>query len=154
MKYLNYLKYVIRHRWFVFLECCKLGVPWRGLVHDLSKFLPSEFFPYAEFFYGKRGSDQRTPEHIDTAFDLSWLMHQKRNPHHWQYWMRFGDDGTTRVFEMPEVYIREMVADWKGAGKAITGKDDAKGWYLKNKDKMQLDPQTRLQVEVLLGIAL
>lgn len=51
-KHLRYLKYLIRHRWYVFLECCKLGIPWRGIVHNLSKFLPSEWFPYVERFYG------------------------------------------------------------------------------------------------------
>ncbi len=27
-----------RHRWAVFKLCCKAGIPFRGLVHDLSKY--------------------------------------------------------------------------------------------------------------------
>ena len=46
-KILTYLSYLLRHKWFVFIECCKQGIFWRGLVHDCSKFLPDEFFPYA-----------------------------------------------------------------------------------------------------------
>jgi hypothetical protein len=51
-KFFKYLKYVIRHKWYVFLECCNLGIPFRGIFHDLSKFLPDEFFPYMNHFYG------------------------------------------------------------------------------------------------------
>jgi len=52
MKYLKYLKYILKHKWYVMIECFKNGLIWRGLMHDLSKFLPSEFIPYANFFYG------------------------------------------------------------------------------------------------------
>ena len=51
MKLLKYLKYVIKHKWYTFVECCRLGIPWLGIIHDLSKFLPSELFTYAEWFY-------------------------------------------------------------------------------------------------------
>lgn len=51
---------------------------------------------------------------------------------------------------MPERYVREMVADWYGAGRAITGRWDAPGWYWENKEKMKLHPATRSFVEVLL----
>ena len=56
-KYFKYFHYIIRHKWFVFLECYKEGIIWRGITHDLSKFLPSEFFPYANHFYGEKNSD-------------------------------------------------------------------------------------------------
>ena len=35
---------VTKHRWVVFKLCCKVGQPWRGLVHDLSKYSPTEFW--------------------------------------------------------------------------------------------------------------
>ena len=153
MKHLRYLRYVIRHKWFVFAECCKLDIPWRGILHDLSKFGPPEWFPYAEFFYGEycwqRGSELRPPKHIDDAFDLAWLHHLHYNPHHWQYWIRHGDDGGIRVFPMPLMYASEMVADWRGAGRA-QGKPDTAAWYLENKDKMTLHENTRRYVESLL----
>lgn len=47
----NYLKYVVRHKWFVFWACRALGVPlWQSIVHDWTKFLPSEWFPYVRYF--------------------------------------------------------------------------------------------------------
>jgi hypothetical protein len=51
---------------------------------------------------------------------------------------------------MPEHYAREMVADWLGAGRAITGKWEAKEWYQKNKNAIILHPTTRAFVENLL----
>ena len=49
-------------------------------------------------------------------------------------------------------YRKEMLADWKGAGKAqgFTGPNECLKWYAKNKDKMQLGPQTRVWIETQL----
>lgn len=85
--------YVVRHKWFVFVACYRLGIPWRGLVHDLSKFLPSEWIPYTNFFYGPKPSPRDSTGYYkptdtgDKAFDFAWLLHQKRNRHHWQWWL-------------------------------------------------------------------
>lgn len=51
MMYWKYLRYLLRHRWFVMLACFREGLYWQGLIHDWSKFLPSEFLPYARYFY-------------------------------------------------------------------------------------------------------
>jgi len=149
MKHLKYLGYVVRHRWFVFVECCKLGIPWRGLVHDLSKFLPSEWSPYAWSFNGPWKYRDR-PRWLVEAFDRAWLLHQHRNPHHWQFWMLQNDKDGFRLLPMPLVYILEMVADWRGAGRAQGHGDDLIPWYEKNKDKIMLNEHTRYTVEVLI----
>lgn len=52
--YLKTLWKLLVHKWFVFLECCRLGIPLLGLLHDWTKFLPSEFVPYARWFYGRQ----------------------------------------------------------------------------------------------------
>ncbi len=44
-----YLKYVLRHKLFVALVCCKKGLLWRGLVHDWHKLRPSELDPTRGF---------------------------------------------------------------------------------------------------------
>lgn len=105
--YLKYLKYVLKHKWFVFIECCKSGIPLRGMMHDMSKFLPSEFIPYAHYFYGAWCKDEDwhgdkrnhipyecTEKGVEEAFDIAWLKHQKRNPHHWQYWLLVNDSSS------------------------------------------------------------
>jgi hypothetical protein len=146
MRNLRYFWYVIRHKWFVLLACARLGVFWRGLVHDNSKFKRDEWRPYRDNFYGLKP----VPPEVKEAFDRAWLHHQHRNPHHWQYWLLRRDDGTVEALKMPEKDVLEMVADWMGAGRAITGKVEVWSWYEKNKDKMQLHPVTRGQVEDLL----
>lgn len=145
----SYLKYVLRHKWYVLLECVRLDAGlWRGLVHDWSKFLPSEWHPYAFTFYGPDGAGRYLET---TEFNQAWNAHQKRQPHHWQYWVLRHDDGGTSALPMPTVYIREMVADWVGAGKAIPGGKSAIEWYAAYRQRLILEPATRFQVEVLLG---
>jgi len=159
MKHLKYASYVIRHKWFVMLECFKVGLYWRGLTHDLSKLLPDEWFPYANYFYGNCPSFKdlpagiketffgKTKEDVEKDFDFAWLLHQKRNPHHWQWWILIEDDGGTKILDIPLKFRKEMLADWRGAGKAQGYGDNTKTWYEKNKGKMQLHPETKKWIE-------
>ena len=160
MKHLKYLRYIVRHKWFVLVECWKRGLYWRGLVHDLSKLRPSEWFPYAQYFYGDNtgegleaigrfGCCEAAPYgfYAKDRFNFAWLHHQNRNKHHWQYWVRIDDNQSYRgPMPMPAKYRAEMLCDWIGAGRAITGKRDVAGWYRKNKDKMLLHPETQAWV--------
>ena len=160
MKWLKYLRYIIRHKWFVMLECFTYGQYWIGLTHDWSKLLPSEFFPYANFFYGekestiKKGRDEtgyyKPTDTGDKAFDYAWLLHQKRNKHHWQWWCLPEDEGGLKVLEMPLKYRQEMLSDWRGAGRA-QGTPDTLAWYEKNRDRMSLGVSTRRLVEFALN---
>lgn len=160
MKYLKYLKYLVRHKWFVMIECFKVKLYWQGIVHDLSKFLPNEFIPYMNYFYGenrdiKIGRNKtgyyKPTDTGDKEFDFAWLLHQKRNRHHWQWWILPEDEGGIKVLEMPEKYLKEMICDWKGAGKAQNNKTSCWIWYLENKNKMKIHPKTRKQLELFIN---
>lgn len=147
--HLQYATYVARHKWFVLVAGRSTGAPlWRLLIHDWSKLTPAEWGPYVRSFYG----GERTPA-VKAAFDAAWLHHQHHNPHHWQHWVLRKDDGTLKPLPMPTPLVREMVADWMGAGRAINGERYADGWYRDNADKMVLHPDTRRDVERLLGVA-
>ena len=166
MAYIKYLKYVLVHKYFVFVAGLKTKAPlWLLLIHDWSKFLPSEFIPYAEYFYDNEKQQKENNEafrlfkiaelapfghYVKDRFNVAWLLHQRRNPHHWQYWYLIQDNDPNLPLPMPEKYTREMVADWAGAGRAITGKWEALAWYEKNRDKILLHPDTRSLVEILL----
>lgn len=107
----KYLKYVLKHKLYVYRAGREIGVPiWRLLKHDWSKFLLCEWFPYARYFYAGGCGE---------AFLLAWLHHQKVNDHHWQYWCCISDTGIVNPIPMPRVAVLEMVADWIGANKAI-----------------------------------
>lgn len=157
MKHWKYLKYVLRHKWFVFVECCNARMPFVGIIHDLSKFRPSEWFPYAENFYGK-GGEKRTaidpkrgysPAEQETllSFDVAWLRHIHRNPHHWQFWVLIQDEDADKPLEMPHRYRMEMLCDWRGAGRAQGFGDNTETWYEAHKDKMILEAETRKWIE-------
>jgi hypothetical protein len=149
-RHIAYLRYVLIHKWFVLVASRRFGCSlWRALVHDASKFLPDEWIPYAMTFYAADGSKRYKPT---DDFDLAWLKHQRRNLHHWQAWVLRQDSGETKPMPMPNRYIREMVSDWAGAGRAITGKWEVKDWFEKNRQKMVLHPDTLHMIKDLLRI--
>jgi hypothetical protein len=103
-------------------------------------------------FYGK-GAGQADMSADPADFQIAWRHHWTCNPHHWEYWLpepaQASQEGRVPL-EMPERYAREMVADWMGAGRAITGRWDVQRWYAKHKDTRLLHPVTRALVEELL----
>lgn len=159
--HIKYLKYIYFHKLYVFQACMKWKVPlWRAIIHDYSKFFPSEWGPYVRAFHNPDGSkrniktDSNTIDmnKISAEFAVAWNSHQKRNPHHWQWWVVLNDEDGMVALEMPDTYIREMLADWEGAGKAITGNADARGWYIRQYDKFIMHPNTRKAIEEYLNI--
>lgn len=160
----RYLMYVLRHKLFVFWFCLKYGLVWQGIIHDLSKFHPVEWFPYVDYFYGGPFPEQNygdvraqfgdvgTKGWVKQRFDAAWNHHQKVNPHHWQYWVLTEDSGKVTALPMPLKYRQEMLSDWRGAGMAIKGFDDTRNWYLANKDRMMLHADVRAWVEKELWI--
>ena len=154
-----YLQYVLRHKWYVFQECLKYGLIWEGIVHDLSKFRPSEWFPYVEFFHtdaqtkwenkdawlqanGVGGCEERSPKSL---FLDACQLHYDRNPHHWNHWVKGG-----KPSEMPLKLALEMVCDWKAVSRD-KGTDPVE-WYLEQSNKLILHWRTRLIIEHELGV--
>jgi len=171
MIYLNYLKSLLKHKWYVFVECCKLGIPVMGIIHDWSKFMPVEFIAYARKFYGEYPTKEQairrypygtisTQESVKEDFDIAWNHHQKLNKHHWQYWVIVFDSELEKVkcLNVPEIYRKEMLADWIGAGRAYGKQEqnnnnpDTQQWYLDNRDKLILHPETRQWIETQLHV--
>lgn len=162
MKHLEYLKYLLRHKYFVMIECFREGLYWQGLMHDISHFFPSEFFPYSDYAFKydmdvkriEEGSTDNDDE-VDKKFNFAWLLHKKRNKHHWQWWVEFDVRDGVMILEMEELYLKEMICDWIGAGKAQcyyrSKKDDryfeVREWYAAHKNKIQLNEKTRRKVE-------
>ena len=83
--FFRHLALVTRHRFMVFVHCAKCGIPWRGLVHDLSKFSPTEFFESVKYFTGYRSPIGVCREH--NGVSMAWLHHKGRNKHHIEYWL-------------------------------------------------------------------
>ena len=121
MKIANFFKHVrlvIRHKNKVLLHCTKCGIFWRGLVHDLSKFSPTELFESFKYYPGNR-----SPIAIcrrENGVSHAWLHHKGRNKHHIEYWLD-GDCEVTPL--MPYVYAVECVCDKLAATKIYGGKN-------------------------------
>jgi hypothetical protein len=133
------------------IECFKHGLIWRGLVHDMSKFLPSEWIPYAHYFCDGRKNK--------TELDRAWILHQKRNRHHPEWWVYVNEDGTHCALPMEEPYLTEMICDLICAGKAkgfCSPKNDpffeTREFWKKNSHAMILHPDTRAEIEKRLSV--
>ena len=119
-KIFKHLHVVNKHRWYVFIYACKAGIPFRGLVHDLSKYSPTEFIESVKYFNGHRSPIISARE--DNGYSKAWLHHKGRNKHHFEYWedlissKRIGSP-------MPYKYVVECICDKIAACKAYNGKD-------------------------------
>lgn len=107
-KFFGHLKTVIIHKWYVFRYCCKFGLIWRGLVHDMSKFSPIEFIESVKYYCGDVSPIKLCKE--ENEHSLAWQHHKGRNKHHYEYWI---DD--SRPIKMPLKYAMELCCDWMGA---------------------------------------
>jgi hypothetical protein len=114
----KHFKTVCKHKSVVFKECAACGIPWQGLVHDLSKFSHVEFGPSARYFQGNRSPIDAEKE--DKGYSMAWLHHKGVNKHHWEWWCDFDKEGNIVANEVPLKYVVEMLCDWIGAGKAYT----------------------------------
>lgn len=83
--------------------------------HDKSKFDDYEFWAYAMRFFPIK-DDNVDSEKIKNNFQLAWLHHIHNNPHHPAYWALI-DDGEVVIFDMPDIYIIEMLCDWMAMSK-------------------------------------
>ena len=120
------------------------------MTHDRSKYTVEEYEAYDDYFYGKEGKDEDDVAIIDSCFDYAWLHHIHNNPHHWQYWLLFEDEGNIKALEMPRIYVYEMIADWWAFSWRSGNLREIFDWYEAHKRKMRLHEKTRELVEDIL----
>ena len=132
---------ITRHKWVVFKLCCKVGQPWRGLVHDLSKYSPTEFWEGVKYFNGKHSPI--TDAKKDKGYSQAWLHHKGRNKHHTDYWVVLSAPDKTPI--IPYQYVAEMLCDKLAAGMVYKGKDWTKeyelDYWLNERDKTLVNDQ-------------
>lgn len=132
---------ITRHKWVVFKLCCKVGQPWRGLVHDLSKYSPTEFWEGVKYFNGKHSPI--TDAKKDKGYSQAWLHHKGRNKHHTDYWVDLSAPDKTPI--IPYQYVAEMLCDKLAAGLIYKGKEWTKeyelDYWLNERDKTLVNDQ-------------
>lgn len=163
--YYKYFKYVLEHKKNVFIEGMIASKEhWNekydkrnnrkiarelfvhAFTHDLSKFLPCEFIPYAKYFYGGKEAEKEyklTGNYLSCKeeFNKAWEHHYKHNKHHPECWI--GQD-------MHMKYIRFMVCDLKAMSRKFSG--TAQEYYLQNYYKWDITHETRHRLEIVLDL--
>ena len=144
----RHFKTVCRHKAIVLRECHQCGITWQGLVHDLSKFSPTEFSPSAKYFQGDKSPIEAEKEAI--GYSDAWLHHKAHNKHHWEYWTDFGQNGEVLPHKIPYRYVVEMICDWISAGMVYSGDTWTQAspieYYTKVRQDRHFHPQTEMLI--------
>ena len=92
-------------------ECFEVGLYKQGLLHDMSKYSPTEFLVGCKYYQGNRSPNNAERE--ATGYSQAWLHHKGRNKHHYEYWIDYSvTPGEGMVgLKMPLRYVVEMFMD-------------------------------------------
>jgi len=145
MKYFfKHLHTVNIHRWEVFKLCLKVGIPYRGLVHDLSKYSFSELIESVKYYKVSQG--KKSPLVVckqENGYSKAWLHHKGRNKHHYEYWYDPAAPEPTPI--IPFKYMLEMICDRIAASKIYNRGNYTNSctleYFYKEKPKMTLNPK-------------
>ena len=140
-------KTITHHKNMVRAGCFKVGLYRQGIMHDWSKYTPTEFLVGCKYYQGNMSPNNA--ERADKGYSTAWLHHKGRNKHHLEYWIDYsasdkGHGGMTGM-KMPLKYVVEMFIDRISASKnyqkenytdrsALTYYEKGKGHYMMHKD--------------------
>lgn len=153
MKAWQHFKTITHHRWLVRQGCFRVGLYWRGLTHDLSKYSPTEFRSGAKYYQGTRSPN--SAERDDRGYSLAWMHHKGRNRHHYEYWTDLNKEkGVYESVPMPRVFLVEMVMDRRAACMTYQGSayTDASAWeyFAKSRERRLMHPKLERELAYLL----
>ena len=152
-KFAGHLKTVVKHKHYVFIHCVKAGIPLQGIVHDMSKFSPTEFIPGVRFFVGDKSPNVGEREAF--GHSLAWMHHKGRNRHHFEYWNDLNIELKRYApVKMPLKYLKEMFCDRVAASK-VYGKDKytdsyALNYFNRRLEHPEMHPETEAAIRKLL----
>lgn len=152
----KHFKTITYHKWLVAKGCFRVGLYRQGILHDMSKYSPTEFSVGVRYYQGTRSPNNAERE--DKGCSTAWLHHKGRNKHHYEYWMDYTNDpekhGCVVPVPMPDIYIAEMIMDRIAASKVYKGKDytDASPleYYKQGKKQDLIHPSTAAILEKML----
>ena len=153
---IKHFKTITVHKLAVMKLCFKVGLIKQGLLHDLSKYSPEEFFIGVKYYQGTRSPN--AAEKIEKGYSSAWLHHKGRNKHHFEYWIdyTFNPDDGLQGMKMPLKYVLEMTCDRIAASKVYSGKNytTAVPWdyYKLREGNIHIHKDTKKLLEKLLLI--
>lgn len=145
---------ITKHKWYVFKNCLKAKIFWRGIKHDLSKYSPTEFWESVKYFTGDKSPIDNCK--ADKGYSKAWMHHKGRNSHHYEYWQDNFDNGG-QALQMPFKDAIELVCDYIAAGMAymkdnFTYKSEYEWWLNKSKNNIAMHPNTKRFVDIMLKV--
>lgn len=142
-KFFKHLNKILTHKRWVAHYCFMCGLYRQGIMHDMSKFSPTEFWESVKYYQGTRSPIDACKE--DKGYSMAWFHHRGRNKHHWEFWMDDFEKGCIPK-KMPFKYALEMICDYLGAGRAYAGKgftmETEYNWWLKKKTTAKMHADT------------
>lgn len=153
-KIFGHFKTITTHKIVVMKECFKIGLYRQGLLHDMSKYGPTEFFEGCKYYQGT--ASPHLKERAAKGYSAAWLHHKGRNKHHFEYWIDYSPvHGEGLVgSRMPPKYVAEMMMDRIAASKVYNRENYTQHfpleYYEKGKHGYMIHPETRALLEYLL----
>ena len=90
----KHFKTITHHKILVAKGCFKVGLYKQGLLHDMSKYSPTEFWVGAKYYQGTRSPNNAERE--DIGYSSAWLHHKGRNKASLRILDRLQHAGTSR----------------------------------------------------------
>ncbi len=146
----GHFKTITHHRHLVISHAARAGILWRGLLHDLSKYSPTEFLSGAKYYTGTKSPNEG--ERAEYGYSKSWMHHKGRNRHHFEYWTDYNiETHLMSPVKMPLKYVKEMFCDRVAASKVYQGENytDAHPleYFMRAKKRREIHPETSLLLE-------
>ena len=156
----GHLMTVAEHKALVMKHCFAVGLYWQGIVHDLSKFAPTEMVNSCRYYQGGRRSPNNG-EREEKGYSESWMHHKGRNRHHFEYWNDYREKMDPGLFpitavQMPRRYVAEMLMDRIAASKTYLkdryNRHQPLAYFRKGRSRELMHPQTARELERMLKI--
>ena len=153
-KIIGHFKTITTHKIVVMKECFKIGLYKQGILHDMSKYGPTEFFEGCKYYQGT--ASPHLKERAAKGYSAAWLHHKGRNKHHFEYWIDYSPvHGEGLVgSKMPPKYVAEMMMDRIAASKVYNKENYTQHfpleYYERGKHAYMIHPETRALLEYLL----
>ena len=151
----EHFKTITNHKMLVMKLCFELGMYKQGLLHDMSKYSPSEFVSGAKYYVAGISPHNIAKEKL--GYSPAWLHHKGRNRHHYEYWIDYSVDKSNHSLvgmKMPTKYVVEMFVDRVAACMNYEGDKytdaSAYNYYMRGRDYYVMHPDTMALLENML----
>lgn len=156
----GHLKTITEHKLLVMKHCFRIGLYRQGLMHDMSKYMPSELL-MGFLYYDDGKSSPNNGERRAKGYSNAWMHHKGRNRHHFEYWTDYAlhpsdEKYPLQAVQMPRKYVAEMLMDRicasKNYNKEAYTQHDALAYFERGKSHYLLHPQTEKELHGMLRI--